>query len=183
MPEDDYRGELLAIEARLPGLKDVQMKEVVALGDKAEGLLEAWHYATKEEKRQILVTMLDGVQVDLTSQQAVALAIKPAFKPLFKAWLDKDDEDHMSTKLKYGKIDVAHGDPDRSRDPTQYLSEGWYPVHAPQRFYVNGTANSKLPPDVWSELAERHKTQSLRDLAKEYGVSHETVRQTLVKLS
>jgi len=180
MPEDDYRRELLATEATLRGLKDVQMEEVITLGDHVEGLIQAWHHATKEEKRQILVTMLDGVHVDFTSQQVVALSIKPAFKPLFKAWLDNDDGGGMSTRLTLGKIDVVHGDPDRSRDPTQYLSEGWYPVYAPQRLYVNGTANFKLPSDVWSELAERYKTSSLRGLAKEYGVSFETVRRRLM---
>jgi len=115
MPEDDYRRELLAVEARLRGMKDVQMEEVIALGDHVEGLIEAWHEATKEEKRQILVTMLDGVHVDLTSQQVVALAIKPAFKPLFKAWLDDDDDGGKSPRLTLGKIDVVHGNPDWSR--------------------------------------------------------------------
>ena len=49
--------------------------------------------------------MLDGVHVDLTSQQVVALAIKPAFKPLFKAWLDNDDDGGKSPRLALGKID------------------------------------------------------------------------------
>ncbi|MCH8062385.1 MAG: hypothetical protein IH861_07775 [Chloroflexi bacterium] len=123
MPEDDYRRELLAVEARLRGMKDVQMEEVITLGDHVEGLVGAWYHATKEEKRQILVTMLDGVHVDLTSQQVVALAIKPAFKPLFKAWLDNDDEGGNSTKLTLGKIDVVHGDPDRSRTGDLYIDD------------------------------------------------------------
>jgi len=33
---------------------------------------------------------------------------------------------------------------------------------------------SELP-----EILERHKTESLRSIAKEYGVSHETVRRAL----
>ena len=37
----------------------------------------------------------------------------------------------------------------------------------------------EIPASVWAELADRYKTQSLRDLAKEYGVSHETVRRVL----
>ena len=79
------------------------------------------------------------------------------------------------------KIDVVHSDPDRSRDPTQYLFEGWYPVYVPQGLCADGSANSKLPSEVWSELADRHKTHSLRGLAKEYGVSHETVRRMLAR--
>jgi hypothetical protein len=38
----------------------------------------------------------------------------------------------------------------------------------------------KLKPSLWSELLERHKAQSLRQLAKEYGVSHEAVRRALI---
>ena len=37
----------------------------------------------------------------------------------------------------------------------------------------------KIPPSVLPELLEKHKTQSLRELAKEYGVSHEAVRNAL----
>lgn len=51
MPEDDYRRELLAVEARLRGMMDVQMEEVITLGDHVEGLIEAWRHATKEEKK------------------------------------------------------------------------------------------------------------------------------------
>ncbi len=120
MPEDDYRRELLAIEARLRGMKDVHMEEVFELGDHVEGLIEAWHHATKEEKRQILATML-GVHVDLTSQHVVALAIKPAFKPLFKAWLDNDDDGGKSPRLALGKIDVVHDDPDWIRTGDLFL--------------------------------------------------------------
>lgn len=41
----------------------------------------------------------------------------------------------------------------------------------------------KLLPSIWPEVAEQHKTESLRELAKEYGVSHEAVRRTIMKNS
>ena len=37
----------------------------------------------------------------------------------------------------------------------------------------------KLPPEVLPELLAKRKTQSLRNLAREYGVSHEAIRGTL----
>jgi len=41
-----------------------------------------------------------------------------------------------------------------------------------------------LPTSICSDVIEgRHKTQSLRQLAKEYGVSHETVRRTLKQVA
>ena len=33
-----------------------------------------------------------------------------------------------------------------------------------------------VDPAVWPEIAERARYESLRDLAAEYGVSHETIR-------
>jgi len=55
------------------------------------------------------------------------------------------------------------------------LTLGLYPV-----FASNHTkTNLKLPASVWPDLIEHHKTKSLRQLAKEYGVSYETVRRTL----
>ena len=40
----------------------------------------------------------------------------------------------------------------------------------------------KLPAELLSDLAAKRQTHSLRQLAKEYGVSHETVRQTIATL-
>jgi DNA-binding winged helix-turn-helix (wHTH) protein len=37
----------------------------------------------------------------------------------------------------------------------------------------------RLHPSLWPEVAQRHTTHSLRQLAREYGVSHEAVRRTL----
>ena len=37
----------------------------------------------------------------------------------------------------------------------------------------------RLQPDLWREIRARHKMRSLRELAAEYGVSHEAVRRTL----
>jgi len=39
----------------------------------------------------------------------------------------------------------------------------------------------KLPSRLVPELTERHRTQSLRQLANEYGVSHETVRRAIAE--
>jgi hypothetical protein len=39
----------------------------------------------------------------------------------------------------------------------------------------------KLPSRLVPELTERHRTQSLRQLANQYGVSHETVRYAIAE--
>jgi Mor family transcriptional regulator len=50
-----------------------------------------------------------------------------------------------------------------------------FPVNAP----ILPKGNHKLPTYIWLEIAEQHKTMSLRQLAKEYGVSHEAVRRII----
>ena len=73
------------------------------------------------------------------------------------------------------------GDPDRIRGVMQDFANAWYPVCAPYQIYSPSPelVNSKLPPELHGELIERRKTHSLRRLAREYGVSHETIRNAL----
>ena len=59
----------------------------------------------------------------------------------------------------------------------QYLDAGLYPVQTPLQLLV--LWKGKLPPYLWPKIAERHKAESLRRLAGEYGVSYEAVRRAL----
>lgn len=61
----------------------------------------------------------------------------------------------------------------------QYLDVGLYPVRAPTRLVIASCWNGKLSPSQWQEVTKRRKTESLRCLAREYGVSHEAVRRAL----
>jgi hypothetical protein len=76
-----------------------------------------------------------------------------------------------------GKRTEATGDPGGDRSPMQYINTGWYPVYAPPSPVVKWAG--KLPVALWSEVSERHRIESLRSLAPEYGVSHESVRRAL----
>ncbi len=73
------------------------------------------------------------------------------------------------------------GDPDRIRGVMQDFANAWYPVYAPYQVYASppSQTNSRLPSVLHGELIERRKTHSLRQLAREYGVSHETIRNAL----
>jgi hypothetical protein len=59
----------------------------------------------------------------------------------------------------------------------QYLDLGFYPVYAPAEIFVNW--RGKIPPSLWSKVIEQTDARSLRIMAKEYGVSHESVRRAL----
>ena len=77
----------------------------------------------------------------------------------------------------------VESDPDRIRGIMQDYANPWYPVRAPYRVYTSppSSINSKLPPVLLGELIERRKTHSLRQLAREYGVSHETIRKAVLR--
>jgi hypothetical protein len=55
------------------------------------------------------------------------------------------------------------------------LAIGLYPV----RIMPAVKPRCKLPPSLLAELVEKRKVGSLRQLAREYSVSHETMRRML----
>ena len=63
----------------------------------------------------------------------------------------------------------------------QYLEHGLYPLLVPMQVVVSASWKGKLAFAIIPKIAEDYKTKSLRQLGKEYGVSHEAVRRTLYK--
>ena len=61
----------------------------------------------------------------------------------------------------------------------KYLEIGLFPLYTPAVLVVR--AKGKLPSRLVPELAEQHKTESLRQLANEYGVSYESVRRAIAE--
>jgi Zn-dependent peptidase ImmA (M78 family) len=59
----------------------------------------------------------------------------------------------------------------------QYLDSGLYPVEAPTEVFLNW--RGKLGPSLWLKITAQSNNTSLRQLAKEYGVSYETIRRIL----
>jgi len=55
------------------------------------------------------------------------------------------------------------------------LAEGLYPVYVSSIIEWRG----KLQPAQWPQLMEKSRTKSLRQVAREYGVSHESIRRIL----
>jgi len=57
----------------------------------------------------------------------------------------------------------------------QYLFDGFFPVNAPTNLIIIWTG--KIQPSIWPELVEKCKTRSLRQVARQYGLSLETVKR------
>ena len=52
-----------------------------------------------------------------------------------------------------------------------------FPVSAPAELLIQWSG--KLEPESWPQVAEECRTRSLREVAKDYGVSHEAVRRAV----
>jgi len=63
----------------------------------------------------------------------------------------------------------------------QYLAGELFPVNAPAHLTITWTGS--IQPNQWPEVVEKCRSRSLRQVAKEYGVSHEAVRRTLKRTS
>ncbi len=85
-PDEECKREKEVILAALQTLGGTQEQEVLLPGDHVEGVIDAWRCATREEKRDMLKMMLEAVYVDVDNKAVVALQIKQAFRPLFRAW-------------------------------------------------------------------------------------------------
>ena len=57
------------------------------------------------------------------------------------------------------------------------VRDGLYPVNAPAQLCIPWMG--KIKTSAWGALAKGREGKSLRQLAKEDGVSHEAVRRTL----
>ena len=84
---------------------------------------------------------------------------------------------HFEAKKATAWSPLRSPDPDGGRGSMKIAREGLYPVNAPAQLCKLWMG--KIKPSEWGTLAEGREGKSLRQLAKEYRVSHEAVRRTL----
>ncbi len=68
--------------------------------------------------------------------------------------------------------------------PPAALFPAYYPVPAPAVVPVLSPRQKRprLAPEAWPTIAERARHESLRELATEYAVSHETIRAVVRRM-
>ncbi len=101
--QKEYEQEMALTKAALAAVQEPDDTQLVQLGDHVEGLVEAWHRATKEERHQLLTMMLDAVYVDVNAGLVVGLKPKPAFLPLF----------NLKEPIRAREVLLVTGDPER----------------------------------------------------------------------
>ncbi len=125
-------------------------------------IAQAWDQASQEQRNRLAKCLLETVWIK--DKKVVAVTPQPEFEPFFDLQYDR--------KSNYKLVVRPRG---ASASYLQDLETGLFPVIVSVPF----RSGHKLLPSIWPEVAERHKTESLRQLAKGYGVSHEAVRRTL----
>jgi hypothetical protein len=113
-----------------------------------------------------------------SSQAAKALCflLSPSSAHSGLAFTDESPKGMVSGKGQFRGIEDKSPNPPGVAHSNFLLTLGLYPVFVSLPLKTS----HKLPSCLWPELTERNKTESLRQLAKEYGVSHECVRRALV---
>ena len=125
----------------------------------------AWKESDEQQQNRLAKQLFDTVWIK--DKKVLAVTPRPEFKPFF---------DLQYEGLSQGVLHM------RPRGGLELLLPeniyvGLYPIYVAPRI----SSRHNLPASLWPKLAERHKTESLRKLAEEYGASHEAVRRTLKK--
>jgi hypothetical protein len=153
-----------------------QLQSLAPAKDQARGLerlalflkdiSEVWKQADEQQRNRLAKQLFDIVWIK--DKKVLAVTPRPEFKPFF---------DLQYEGLSQG---VLHIRPRGASKPLVILLLETYPVLAPFYLTIPSRPSRKLSPYLWPEIIARHKTESLRALAEEYGASRESVRRALV---
>ena len=107
--ENDYRRQKRQLELELESLVVPQADAAEEAGQLIEALPELWQEATLQERRKLLLTMLDGVYIDAKDEKrVVAIKPKPAFRPVFQV---------ATTTAGSDVVLIREEDPDKPNQP------------------------------------------------------------------
>jgi hypothetical protein len=90
-PDGEYQRQKKLLEMELESLVVPAANAAEGAGNLINNLKNLWAEATIEEKRKLLLTMLDGVYIDAKQTKSiVAIRPKPPFKPIFQVAVTKE---------------------------------------------------------------------------------------------
>ncbi len=89
--EEEFQGEMAAVELALrkldvPEVGGVTYDEVIEAGEHIPGMAALWGVATPEERREMVILMLEpgGLYYDMEQKIIAALKPRPAFLPILR---------------------------------------------------------------------------------------------------
>ena len=91
--DDEYRRQKRACELQLESLVLPEADAAAEAGKLISQLPKLWSGANLEERRKLLLTMLDAVYVDSKENAIVAITPKAPFKPVFEVATTRQGSD------------------------------------------------------------------------------------------
>ena len=89
--DEELRGEILAVELALhelemPEVNGIKLEDVLAAGERLPGIAALWNVATVEERREMVMLLLEpgGLQYDVELQEIAAFTPRPVFLPVLR---------------------------------------------------------------------------------------------------
>src|SRR6266852_5065301 len=89
--DEEFHGEMAAVELALhqlqtPEVNGVRLDDIIAAGEHIPGMAALWDEATPEERREMVMLLLEpgGLYYDLELKMIAALKPRPAFLPILR---------------------------------------------------------------------------------------------------
>ncbi len=93
-PDEEYHRQKKLLEMELESLVVPQANAAEEAGKLILDLARLWANANSEERRRLLLTMLDAVYVDAKKTKSIiAVKPKPPFKPVFQVAASREGSD------------------------------------------------------------------------------------------
>ena len=119
-PDEEYRRQKKLLEMELESLIIPQANAAEEAGKLIMDLPGLWAGANQEEKRKLLLTMLDAVYIDAKNTKSIiAIKPKPPFKPVFQVAASREGSDIriLNEPLEGSSVFLVE------------TGEGWTPSH------------------------------------------------------
>jgi hypothetical protein len=199
--DDEFQAEMAAVELALrkldaPEVDGVQFEDVVEAGEHIPGIAALWDEATLEERREIVMLLLEpgGLYYDLELKIIAAIKPKPAFAPVLHLlngvirfdeakglfipgyWRDRSQRtpDILSSLVPADALfSTKEHDSSINNSITGPRSRKTPWPKAQNEWW-------KIPPTEWDAVLCRVEAgESYRHIAKDYAVSYEAVRRVI----
>jgi site-specific DNA recombinase len=89
--DEEFEGEMAAVELALRGLEvpeidGVSLEDVIEAGERLPGMAALWHVATVEERREMVMLILEpgGLHYDVEMKEIAAITPRPVFLPVLR---------------------------------------------------------------------------------------------------
>jgi site-specific DNA recombinase len=204
--DEEFQGEMAAVELALrrldvPEVNGVRLEDVIQAGERLPGMAALWSVATVEERRDMVTHILEpgGLHYDVEMKEIAAITPRPDFLPVLRLlegvveyeeatgtlvtrrWQQRNRRASASLSPVLILFVAPHGKLFQRLLALEHVLGSLPPLPATQEHPDPREPQHAIPEEKWPDVMRRVREhhESLRQIAAEYGVSHETVRRLL----